>query len=64
MIRGLEKYGITKRVPLQFNLIPENMWVHPIHRTIDTSIGSVEKFEDLAKLGMRVECLSQYEYAR
>ncbi len=63
-ILGLEKYGVSQKVPLQFNLIPEKMWVYPIHGTIDTSIGSVEKLEDLAKLGMRVECLTTQEYAR
>jgi hypothetical protein len=64
VIRGLEKYGITQRIPIQFNLIPEKMWVHPVHGTIDTSIGSVEKLEDLAKMGMRVGYLSTCEYAR
>jgi len=64
MIKGLKKYGIVPRIPLQFNLVPENMWIHPIHGTIDTSIGSVEKLEDLARLGMKVECLPTQEYAR
>jgi hypothetical protein len=64
IIRGLEKYGVTQRIPLQFNLVPDKMWVHPIHGTIDTSIGSVEKLEDLAKLGMKVEYLSTQEYVR
>jgi len=64
MIRDLGKYGISPMIPLQFNLVPKNMWVHPIHGTIDTSIGSVEKLEDLARLGMKMECLSIQEYAR
>jgi len=64
IITGLEKHGVTQRVPLQFNLIPEKMWVHPTHGTIDTSIGSVEKLENLAKFGMRIECLSAQEFAR
>ncbi len=64
MIGSLGKYGISPRVPLQFNLVPKNMWVHPIHGTIDTSIGSVERLEDLARLGMKMECLSIQEYAR
>ncbi len=62
--RELEKHGISLMVPLQFNLIPERMWVHPIHGTIDTSIGSVEKIEDLARLGMKVGYLSTHEYVR
>jgi len=64
MIKGLGRYGILLKVPLQFNLVPKNMWVHPIHGTIDTSIGSVERLEDLARLGMKLECLSIQEYAR
>jgi hypothetical protein len=64
MIRGLEKYGINVRIPLQFNLAPEDMWIHPTHGTIDTSIGSIENLEDLVKLGMRVKCLSTSDYVR
>jgi len=64
MIKDLEKYGITPKIPLQLNLVPENMWIHPTHRNIDASIGSVKNLEDLAKLGMRVESLSTHEYAR
>jgi hypothetical protein len=64
MIRDLEKYGIEPRIPLQFNLAPENMWIHPTYGTIDTSIGSVGNLEDLARMGMRVECLSTSDYAR
>jgi len=64
MIKGLKKYGIVPRIPLQFNLVPQNMWIHPVHGTIDTSIGSVGRLEDLARLGMKVECLSTQEYAR
>ncbi len=64
MIKGIEKYGIVQKIPLQFNLVPANMWIHPIHRNIDASIGSVEKLEDLTKLGMRIECLPTNEYVR
>jgi hypothetical protein len=64
IIDGLEEFGMSKRVPVQFNLIPEKMWVHPVHGTIDTSVGSVEKLEDLARRGMWVEALSMQEYAR
>jgi len=65
MLRGLEeKYGIVVKVPLQFNIVPENMWAHPKHNNIDASIGSVEDLYDLAKMGMRLECLSAHEYAR
>jgi hypothetical protein len=63
-VRGLRKYGVVPRVPLQFNLTPEKMWVHPMHGTVDTSVGSVGNLEDLARMGMRVKSLSADEYAR
>ena len=58
-IRDLHrKYGVWTEIPLQFNLVPDYMWVHPVHRNIDSSIGCVEKLEDLARRGMKVEKLS------
>jgi hypothetical protein len=58
LIKNLsEKYGIKVDVPLQFNLAPEGIWSHPIHRNIDASIGSVEDLPDLAHRGMRLEYL-------
>jgi len=61
LIRDLkEKYGARTGVPLQFNLAPEGMWVHPLHRNIDASIGSVEKPLDLACFGMKIEYLSKF----
>ncbi len=62
LIRDLkEKYGIITEMPLHFNLVPTNMWVHPIHRNIDASIGCVEDLNDLAKMGMKVEYLPVWE---
>jgi hypothetical protein len=59
LIRGLaEKFGVKLEVPLQFNLAPDGMWSHPIHRNIDASIGSVEDMANLAGRGMWVEYLS------
>lgn len=59
LIRGLaEKFGVKLEVPLQFNLAPDGMWSHPIHRNIDASIGSVEDLADLAGRGMWIEHLS------
>ncbi|MEM3640387.1 MAG: hypothetical protein QXH37_00450 [Candidatus Bathyarchaeia archaeon] len=55
LIRGLDVYGVSLKTPLQFNLSPKHMWVHPKHRNIDASIGCVENLEDLAKMGMRIE---------
>jgi len=61
-IRDLhQKYGVWTEVPLQFNLVPDHMWIHPVHRNIDSSIGCVEKLEDLARRGMKVEKLSVLE---
>jgi hypothetical protein len=58
LIKNLsEKYNIKIDVPLQFNLAPEGIWSHPIHRNIDASIGSVEDLPDLAHRGMRLEYL-------
>jgi hypothetical protein len=56
-----QKYNIKVEVPLQFNLTPQGMWSHPVHRNIDASIGSVEDLADLAHRGMRIEYLSTYE---
>jgi hypothetical protein len=62
LIKNLrETYGVTTEIPLQFNLVPKNMWVHPIHRNIDASIGCVEDLGDLANMGMKLEYLPAYE---
>ena len=62
LIKNLsEKYHIKVDVPLQFNLAPEGIWSHPIHRNIDASIGSVEDLPDLAHRGMRLEYLSSFK---
>jgi hypothetical protein len=59
-----EKYGITARIPLQFNLVPKYMWFHPVHRNIDASIGCVENLRDLADLGIKMEHLPAEQYIR
>jgi hypothetical protein len=64
MVSGLRKYGIVPKIPLQLNLVPENKWYHPMHRNTDASIGSVKNLEDLARLGVQVECLPIQGYAR
>jgi hypothetical protein len=56
-----EKYGIKTDVPLQFNLVPDRMWVHPVHHNIDSSMGCVDNLADLARRGMRLEQLSALE---
>jgi hypothetical protein len=62
LIKNLsEKYNIKVDVPLQFNLAPEGIWSHPIHRNIDASIGSVEDLPDLAHRGMRLEHLPDFK---
>jgi len=59
-----KKYGITTKIPLQFNLVPKYMWFHPVHRNIDASIGCVQNLRDLANLGMKMEHLSTDQYIR
>jgi hypothetical protein len=56
-----EKYGVNLEVPLQFNLAPEGMWVHPVHRNIDASIGCVENPAELTRMGMKIEYLSAFK---
>ena len=56
-----EKYGVKTEVPMQLNLSPEGMWVHPVHRNIDASVGCVENLADLARMGMKIEHLSRFE---
>lgn len=65
LFRGLrERYGVTTTVPLQLNLVPKHMWVHPTHDNIDASIGCVSDPLDLAKMGMRLDVLSSDAYTR
>jgi hypothetical protein len=59
-----ERYGVALRLPLQFNLVPAYMWVHPLHRNIDASIGCVENLKDIAAQGMRIEHLPTNKYIR
>lgn len=44
-------------MPLHLNLAPDKVWVHPVHRNIDASVGCVQNLEDLAKMGMKIEYL-------
>jgi hypothetical protein len=61
-INGLqEQYGVKTDPPLQFNLIPEGMWVHPVHRNIDASMGCVENLADLVRRGMKLEQLTAFQ---
>jgi hypothetical protein len=59
-----ETYGLASEVPLQFNLVPNGMWAHPVHHNIDASIHCVENFSDLAKRGMKLETLSVSDFIR
>ncbi len=62
LIRNLKgKYGARVEVPLHLNLAPDGVWVHPVHRNIDASIGCVENLEDLARMGMKIEYLSAFK---
>jgi len=55
LIRNLSAYGVPTKIPMQFNLSPQHMWVHPTHRNIDASIGCVENVKELVKMGMHIE---------
>jgi hypothetical protein len=62
LIKGLQDhYGVNMDTPLQFNLVPEGMWIHPVHRNIDASIGCVENLADLVRRGMKLEQLSAFQ---
>jgi hypothetical protein len=56
--------NLVTRMPLQFNLVPKGVWVHPVHRNIDTSIGCVEDLTRLVEQGIWIENLSVEEYLR
>jgi hypothetical protein len=47
-------------VPMQLNLSPDGLWVHPVHRNIDASVGCVENVADLARMGMKIEHMARY----
>jgi len=59
-----ESYSISTEIPLQFNLVPDHMWAHPVHHNIDASIGCVENLGDLAKRGMKLETLLASNFIR
>jgi hypothetical protein len=62
LFRDLQgKYGVNTDVPLQFNLAPAGMWVHPLHHNIDSSIGCVENFADVVRMGMKIEELLAFK---
>ncbi|MCW4005992.1 MAG: hypothetical protein NWF04_05275 [Candidatus Bathyarchaeota archaeon] len=55
-----EQFGVGVEVPLQFNLVPESMWVHPKHGNIDASVGTIEDPVGLLRLGMKIEHLARF----
>jgi len=61
MFKELRDFGVKPEVPMQLNLSPSCMWVHPVHRNIDASIGCVENLADLAHMGMKIEHLPRYK---
>jgi hypothetical protein len=61
MFRSLSEFGVKGEVPMQLNLSPDSMWVHPVHRNIDASIGCIENLADLARMGMKIEHLAKYK---
>src|SRR3990172_267077 len=61
MVKGLQEHGVRPETPMQLNLSTDCMWVHPVHRNIDASIGTLENLADLARMGMKIEKLSRFE---
>jgi hypothetical protein len=62
LVRNIkEKYDARVGVPIHLNLAPGGVWVHPIHRNIDASIGCVADLAELAKMGMKVEHLTHFK---
>jgi hypothetical protein len=59
-----EKYGIPSETGPQFNLVPDKVWFHPIHRNIDASIGTIQNLKSLVDIGMRIEALPSESYIR
>jgi hypothetical protein len=55
-----DNYDARIDVPLHLNLAPDRVWVHPIHRNIDASIGCVADLAELARMGMKIEHLSMF----
>jgi hypothetical protein len=55
-----KKFDLKSNVPLHLNLTPGGLWVHPVHRNIDASIGCVKDLEPLARMGMRIEHLTTF----
>lgn len=49
-----------KKPPLDLNLIPDKMWLHPKYANFDTSIGCIENPVSLLKMGIAVEHLNYY----
>jgi hypothetical protein len=65
LIKNLkETYGLASEVPIQFNLVPNSMWAHPVHHNIDASINCVQDLGDLVKRGMKLETLSVSDLSR
>lgn len=56
--------NLVTKMPVQFNLVPKGVWVHPVHRNIDASIGCVEDLNSLVKQGIWIEYLADGEYLR
>jgi len=56
----ISKFDIRSKVPLQLNLVPAGMWVHPVHHNIDASVGCVEEPLDLTCMSMKIEHLSRF----
>jgi len=58
LIMGLhEKFNLPRKMPVQFNLVPEGMWRHCLCQNIDASIGVIKDFEELINRDLWIEHL-------
>ena len=61
LIKNLDKYQIKTKIPLHFNLDPKRMWVNPVYKNIDSSIGCITDPSKFAIKGMKLEYLSVFK---
>ncbi|MCW4030665.1 MAG: hypothetical protein NWE92_13600 [Candidatus Bathyarchaeota archaeon] len=55
------KYHVRGRIPLQFNLAPEQIWRHPTYQNIDASVSCIDDLSKLVREGMKVDYLAEYK---
>jgi hypothetical protein len=48
----------SSRIPMQFNLIPEKMWLHPKYKNLDASVSCIQDLWELLNTGIYITPLS------